>query len=946
MKITSIIKAVLLSLTAAAQVFSAIPSQKMVILKVKFPDNVSSKVAPGASVVTFEELVEAGITGLYWGSRDGYNVWNTGANYNYSEWINEAHEYGLYAGNDIFLNYDINSQWRMMPGYASSMVDFHTIAKPWDASTCEGTRDGEMEINEEVYNRMRSIARIVNPGVPLYLMDSHCNGNFVNWAALDGFFTDVWTETMYTSYLPNAISFHQKRPAAMAGAEVWMRAYTSEDRNKDLDHALFEKWFKDTYQKAGNVMLNYFVNKEIADWDARIATIKRITGGGPAVPEWKEFTQSSELVGGIDCQVQVKSTLGLDPESVECYYAQEMTGYRSKWIRHYDVQATGEKGTTEWVTIKAVRVPFDSIGTGDGFKGNKVRIKIKDVYSNPAKIRNIRTFKRDYGIKVTAPGWSNFINYSNSLTPSFSVNIESDQGFDAATVMCEYSIDQGKSWKSHPAVCSGTSTGKETIAAAGVPFTSDKAKLNLVRFSIKTPGGAELKSPEYAARVFIPPVFSELKSVINGSNLDVTVSIQDENGLRVGTGEIATREETTVLLHMEDSPSDASGSDNPVIPRLTTTFNELDSWKGEGIKTKAMCFKPGYWKADQWGMSNYVGAFDFAEFNQFPLGPSNEFTLATWVYANKTYNIGNKNAPRKVPIFAVGGTTEKENIQITLEQSNIVTVSGANNGTALTSLISAAGLISAKKWFYLALSFDGKNARLYIDGVEAANADWTGLNMYEFRPMKLGINFDLGGINYDGCLDEVNVTNRALTSAEIANDVYSGQYRYTTDGGQTWSAWTTGSINVADSSTEKGVMTMTGLPIVPNNDSTVRIEVSARDVNGNTAHRQFILLESSVIVPVTPVSAFTGSIAFAPNPFRENTRLSFVLKAPQKVDVSIYGVNGVKVRTLRKSLLPAGRQAIRWDGLGESGKQLSSGQYFARVKIGKQVMIKKLIKLK
>ena len=51
-----------------------------------------------------------------------------------------------------------------------------------------------------------------------------------------------------------------------------------------------------------------------------------------------------------------------------------------------------------------------------------------------------------------------------------------------------------------------------------------------------------------------------------------------------------------------------------------------------------------------------------------------------------------------------------------------------------------------------------------------------------------------------------------------------------------------------------------------------------------------------------------------PNPFRDATTISCVLTAPGEVDIRVYDVAGMLVRTLSRGHRPAGRYDITWDG--------------------------------
>jgi hypothetical protein len=69
-----------------------------------------------------------------------------------------------------------------------------------------------------------------------------------------------------------------------------------------------------------------------------------------------------------------------------------------------------------------------------------------------------------------------------------------------------------------------------------------------------------------------------------------------------------------------------------------------------------------------------------------------------------------------------------------------------------------------------------------------------------------------------------------------------------------------------------------------------------------------------------------------PNPFNPATRLVFTTPRSGVVTVELYDVAGRLVRTLVDEVRPAGRHEVLWNGVDDSGRALSSGVYFARMR--------------
>ena len=104
----------------------------------------------------------------------------------------------------------------------------------------------------------------------------------------------------------------------------------------------------------------------------------------------------------------------------------------------------------------------------------------------------------------------------------------------------------------------------------------------------------------------------------------------------------------------------------------------------------------------------------------------------------------------------------------------------------------------------------------------------------------------------------------------------------------------------------------------------------------NTSHRCFGALSGSSVPtgvdgePTTDAPRRTVLLA-SPNPFGQETTVRFNLSSPERATVLVYDVSGRLVRTLRRSELGVGEQAVHWDGSDDGGKAVGSGIYFVRV---------------
>jgi len=95
------------------------------------------------------------------------------------------------------------------------------------------------------------------------------------------------------------------------------------------------------------------------------------------------------------------------------------------------------------------------------------------------------------------------------------------------------------------------------------------------------------------------------------------------------------------------------------------------------------------------------------------------------------------------------------------------------------------------------------------------------------------------------------------------------------------------------------------------------------------------------------IMAAGGFESVYPNPFNPATTLNFVLNRGKLTQLNIYNLRGELVRSLVNERLPMGSYSLTWDGRDAEGQSVASGAYFARLRIGKEVMqVRKLSLIK
>jgi len=83
-----------------------------------------------------------------------------------------------------------------------------------------------------------------------------------------------------------------------------------------------------------------------------------------------------------------------------------------------------------------------------------------------------------------------------------------------------------------------------------------------------------------------------------------------------------------------------------------------------------------------------------------------------------------------------------------------------------------------------------------------------------------------------------------------------------------------------------------------------------------------------------------------PNPFNSSTTIKYDLPENSKVILKIYNILGQKTKELVNGYQKAGFESIVWDGKNDSGRRVSSGIYFYKLKTGEFSKTLKLVLIK
>ncbi|MBT4295329.1 MAG: T9SS type A sorting domain-containing protein, partial [Candidatus Marinimicrobia bacterium] len=83
-----------------------------------------------------------------------------------------------------------------------------------------------------------------------------------------------------------------------------------------------------------------------------------------------------------------------------------------------------------------------------------------------------------------------------------------------------------------------------------------------------------------------------------------------------------------------------------------------------------------------------------------------------------------------------------------------------------------------------------------------------------------------------------------------------------------------------------------------------------------------------------------------PNPFNPTTTIQYTLPEESSVKLTVYDIRGQEVTTLEQTDKPPGNYEVQWNGSDDSGIQVNTGVYFARLETGDYSQAIKMVFLK
>ena len=159
------------------------------------------------------------------------------------------------------------------------------------------------------------------------------------------------------------------------------------------------------------------------------------------------------------------------------------------------------------------------------------------------------------------------------------------------------------------------------------------------------------------------------------------------------------------------------------------------------------------------GEGDYVEIIDESAM----IANADQMTLSGWVYPRNT----NSGWPDFDGFFGFRNNNDADFYLIQLDAYKVegrLRVSGGGEFTIVT----AENSISPETWHHLALTYDGSNIILYIDGIETGSAEASGQITNDAVPLNIGrLVWQTTYFDLDGQADEISLWNIALTQQQI-----------------------------------------------------------------------------------------------------------------------------------------------------------------------------------
>jgi hypothetical protein len=527
-----------------------------------------------------------------------------------------------------------------------------------------------------------------------------------------------------------------------------------------------------------------------------------------------------------DVTISVQDTLtGID--TATAYYSYSTDGGNS-WSGWMGATVTGFDGSTNVETITAAGVPFYQ----DSGVQNQIQFEINDMAGNTGTSGvytiEIDTMGPDDWANIDPSGWYTSSQEPNETTISVQ---DTGAGLDTATAYYQYSTDGGSTWSDWiSASVSGSdgSTNVETITAVAVPFDQDSGDQNQIQF--------------------------EINDVLGNTGTSGTYTIQidtDAPGSWAGispSGWYTTNQAPTVTISVQDM---TSGLD---VSEAEYSFSTDGGRTWSGWTPAGVTGNDGTTAAETMTAKNVPFNMDSGSLDQIMF---RIVDMAGLTGTSPAYTIMiDTNAPGTWAVSSPSGWVKaSQSPTVTVDVQDLT--SGLHVTTALYRYSTDTGM-SWSAWLPAPMTgSDGTNAPETITAANVPFNQDSGIqNMIEFSVGDIAgltgtspeyiIKIDTivpggwAGIAPSGWYNSSQRPAVTVTVLDATSGLSVGaaEYRYSSDGGITWSSWTPATTTGTDGTTAAQTITALNVPFNLDSGALNQIEFRIPDIAGNSGTSQ------------------------------------------------------------------------------------------------------------
>ncbi len=156
------------------------------------------------------------------------------------------------------------------------------------------------------------------------------------------------------------------------------------------------------------------------------------------------------------------------------------------------------------------------------------------------------------------------------------------------------------------------------------------------------------------------------------------------------------------------------------------------------------------------------------------------FTVVSWFQSEMNKLPGNKSNAYIVNKGGVGGDELGRNMNYGIWMNQLGKIrAGFESMNATDMYVTSPGKYNDGKWHFVALTYDGLNLVLYIDGVVVAMSSHKGIVLPDntgSQPVRIGSNSLIAQGYFVGKVDEIRIWNRALAPGDVLKSFMTGTF--------------------------------------------------------------------------------------------------------------------------------------------------------------------------